>query len=81
MTADMITFEELLRIAAREPALAEVLSFVQVEYGLDELKAHWQGFLDSAEASGSFWADTSYCINDFALNLMVVTDYGESVFV
>lgn len=77
----MITFEELLKFAAREPALAEVLSFVQVEYGMDELVSHWHGFLDTASASGNKWADVSECINDFALNLMIVTDYGESVFV
>jgi hypothetical protein len=43
----MLSFERMLQRAGNYPGLAMATSFIQVEYGIRELEAHWDGFVDS----------------------------------
>lgn len=53
MRASDCTFEELRLDSASCPDLGKTLSFIQVEYGLKDLKALWQGFMDFSDDSGT----------------------------
>lgn len=50
-------------VARTHPPLAEVMSFVQVEDGLLELQANWDGFVDTSDHQGcTFKTKRKACI-------------------
>ena len=52
MKASSITFESMMRFAAGNFTLAEATSFIQVEHGIKELEACWDGFVDTSDDAG-----------------------------
>lgn len=42
-----LSFDTMMSAAEHFPGLALATSFIQVEYGILELEAHWEGFVDS----------------------------------
>jgi hypothetical protein len=50
MKASECTFEHMMRVASGLYELAETTSYLQVEYGLSELKACWDGFIHTSDA-------------------------------
>ena len=52
MKASDCTFDKMLVVAAANPMLAEAASYIQVEYGLAELQACWDGFVDTSDHYG-----------------------------
>lgn len=42
-----LRFESMMLAARHFPGLALATSFIQVEFGVKELEAHWAGFVDS----------------------------------
>ena len=48
MTSPQCTFEEMMEMATRMSSLGVMNSFFQVEFGLDELRSSWEGFLDTS---------------------------------
>jgi hypothetical protein len=77
MIASKCTFEQMMTAAAGNFLLAEATSFVQVEYGMDDLKASWQGFVDTSdEHNMEFKSRKDICIN-FAHALSNYIEYLE----
>jgi hypothetical protein len=67
----------MMKVAAGNFTLAEATSFVQVEYGMDDLQASWQGFVDTSdEHNMEFKSRKDICIN-FAHALSNYIEYLE----
>lgn len=49
MFASAVSFDRMRILAACNPRLAIATSFVQIEEGLDELHAMWDGFVDVSD--------------------------------
>lgn len=47
--ASSCSLESLLKFAEESYELSQILSYVQVEYGLDELRSCWEGFIVSSD--------------------------------
>lgn len=54
--------------------LSEATSFIQVEYGVLEVQACWDGFVDTSDNAGLTFKDLSDVCSHFAVAL---TDYIE----
>jgi hypothetical protein len=52
MIASDVTFEQMRRSARNLPELAIPASYMQVEYGLSELEACWDGFVHTSDHHG-----------------------------
>ena len=69
MIASNITFESMMRFAAGNFTLAEATSFLQVEYGMDDLRACWDGFVDTSDYAGLEFKDRKTICNEFTAAL------------
>lgn len=49
MKASEVTFDQMRRAARNNPTLAASSSYLQVEYGLAELHACWDGFVHTSD--------------------------------
>jgi hypothetical protein len=72
MKASDITFESMMRFAAGNFTLAEATSFLQVEYGMSELRACWDGFVDTSNNAELTFKDRKTLCNEFTA---VLSDY------
>lgn len=52
MLASDITFEQMLKASRNLPELGVLSSYMQVEYGLSELRACWEGFVHTSDGYG-----------------------------
>ena len=59
----------MMAIASGNPDLAKATSFMQVEYGLDDLRASWDGFVDSSKHYSIEFKTRKHLCNEFAKNL------------
>ncbi len=50
MKASQCSFNQMMVAAGKSFPLAEATSYIQVEYGLSELQACWDGFVDTSDA-------------------------------
>jgi hypothetical protein len=57
MRASELSFNEIAALSAGLPKLAILMSYIQVEYGIDDLRASWQGFSDSSDYYGNSYTD------------------------
>ena len=79
MKASDVTFDDMLAKRKANDMLAQATSFIQVEYGLEELLAHWTGFVDvSDDNEVTFTTKTRVC-NEFATALSEYIEYSEPV--
>ena len=69
MKASDVTFESMMRFAAGNFTLAEATSFLQVEYGMDELRACWDGFVDTSNNADLEFKDRKTICNEFTAAL------------
>lgn len=69
MKASEFPWDKLLTYSVISPEVGMTFSFVQVEYGLDELKAHWEGFRDAADYHNLQFDDRNHIITHFAHEL------------
>lgn len=69
MKASEITFESMMRFAAGNFTLAEATSFLQVEYGMSELRACWDGFVDTSNNAELTFKDRKTLCNEFTAAL------------
>ena len=67
----------MMAIAPRNPELARSTSFMQVEYGLDELKASWDGFVDTSKHYSIEFKTRKHLCNEFAKALAEYIIYLE----
>ena len=74
MTAGDMTLDDVRRLASGIEELNLTLSFIQVEEGLLELEACWDGFRDAANYFNQEFDDERDCAVQFGLS---VADFYE----
>jgi len=63
MKASECSFEKMLETACYIPDLAMATSFTQVEFGIAELHACWDGFVDTSDNyNQNFTTGTQICL-------------------
>lgn len=65
MKASAVSFEKMRILAACSPRLSVATSFIQVEYGLSELHAIWDGFADVSDHYGLNFPTRKRILLDF----------------
>jgi len=80
MKATDITFEQM-RIGARNnPELGVPASYIQIEYGLSELEACWDGFAHTSDNYGVIFKSKKEIYLEFANALSeYIENLGESI--
>lgn len=80
MLASEVTFEQMRRASRNISELGVPASYMQVEYGLAELEACWDGFSHTADAFQFTFKSRKEIYQEFANALNEYLDYlGESV--
>ena len=69
MKASDVNFESMMRFASGNFTLAEATSFLQVEYGMSDLRACWEGFVDTSDEAGLEFKDRKTICNEFTAAL------------
>lgn len=77
MNASDCSFEQMMKIASGMYELAEATSYMQVEYGLSELKACWDGFTHTSEAYDVKFKTRRHICKEFAYALSEYLAYLE----
>jgi hypothetical protein len=80
MLASEVTFDKMRIVARNNPELALPASYMQVEYGLEELEACWDGFVHTSDNYGQeFYSRKQICL-EFANALNEYIEFlGESI--
>lgn len=79
MRATECSFEELRIMSCRRPTLSVLLSYIQVEHGIHELQASWDGFTESSAYYGEEFSDKWEVCLGFERALHDFYDVGEPV--
>jgi hypothetical protein len=80
MLASEVSFEQMRRAARNNPELAVPASYLQVEYGLAELEACWDGFVHTSDYYNQTFATRKAINQEFANALNEYLEYlGEQV--
>ena len=75
MNITQCSFKQMMTIAAGNEKLAKASSFVQVEYGLKELQACWDGFVDTSEHYKVEFNTRKHLCDEFANALLEYVEY------
>jgi hypothetical protein len=75
MRASKVSFDQMMIGARNNPILGEATSFIQVEYGLDELKSSWQGFIDTSDHYNLTFTSRKNVHDEFANALADYVEY------
>ena len=79
MIASQCSFKQMLNCAITDRMLAEATSFIQVEYGIAELHACWDGFVDTSDHHNQEFKSRKQICAEFAHALADYIEYlGES---
>lgn len=79
MLASEVTFEQMRRASRNMSELGVPASYLQVEYGLAELEACWDGFVHSSDAYHQTFKSRKEIYLEFANALSEYLEYlGES---
>lgn len=79
MKASNCSFNDMLAAAAKDFSLATATSYLQVEYGLDELEACWDGFVHTSDHHGLEFRSRKNICSEFSNALNEYIEYlGES---
>lgn len=80
MNASEVSFDQMRRASRNLPELGVSASYLQVEYGLTELEACWDGFVHSSDAYDQTFKSRKAIYLEFANALSEYLDYlGESI--
>ena len=80
MIASQCSFEQMMFAAAEYFPLAEATSYIQVEYGLNELKGCWDGFVHTSDAYGQTFTSRKQICDEFTHALTEYIEHlGESL--
>jgi hypothetical protein len=80
MLASSVTFEQMRRAARNNPELGVPASYLQVEYGLAELEACWDGFVHTSDHYAQQFKSRKEIYLEFANALSEYLEYlGESI--
>ena len=66
MNITQCSFNQMMAIASGNPDLAKATSFIQVEYGLNELRASWDGFVDTSKHYSIEFKTRKHLCSEFA---------------
>ena len=66
MLASKCSFKQMFHEAFTNRTLAESTSFMQVEYGLNELEACWDGFVHTSDNYGQSFASRKEVCEEFS---------------
>jgi hypothetical protein len=75
MNITQCSFEQMMTQAAGNPELAKATSFMQVEYGIDDLRASWDGFVDTSKYYKVEFKTRKHLCERFAETLADYIDY------
>ena len=79
MKASECTFDKMMIVSAASPMLAEAASYIQVEYGLAELQACWDGFVHTSDYHDQEFKSRKQICAEFTYALTEYIHYlGES---
>ena len=80
MIASEVTFEQMRRASRNLTELGVPASYMQVEYGLAELEACWDGFVHTSDAYHQSFKSRKEIYQEFANALSEYLEYlGEPV--
>ena len=80
MLASSVTFEQMRRAARNNSELGVPASYLQVEYGLLELEACWDGFVHTSDHYDQRFKTRKEIYQEFANALSEYLEYlGESI--
>lgn len=80
MFASEVTFEQMRRSAKNRSDLGVAASYLQVEYGLDELLACWEGFVHTSDNYNQEFKNRKEVCDEFSTALNEYLEYlGESI--
>lgn len=80
MKTSNVSFSDMMKVAAGNPALGVAASYLQVEYGLDELRACWDGFVHTSDAYDLEFRTRKQVCMEFSVALNEYLEYlGESI--
>jgi hypothetical protein len=80
MLASEVTFEQMRRASRNLSELGVPASYMQVEYGLAELEACWDGFVHTSDAYDQSFKTRKAIYQEFANALSEYLEYlGESI--
>jgi hypothetical protein len=80
MLASEVTFEKMRIVARNNSELGLPVSYMQVEYGLKELEACWDGFVQTSDNFGQEFNSRKQVCLEFANALNEYLEYlGESI--
>jgi hypothetical protein len=80
MLASSVTFEQMRRAARNNPELGVPASYLQVEYGLAELEACWDGFVHTSDYYAQHFKTRKAIYLEFANALNEYLEYlGEQI--
>lgn len=79
MIASDVSFPQMMRVAAGNKTLALAASYLQVEYGLGELQACWEGFTHTSDNYDQTFKSRKQVCEEFSNALNEYIEYlGES---
>ncbi len=80
MLASSVTFEQMRRAARNNSELGVPASYLQVEYGLEELEACWDGFVHTSDHYQQHFKSRKEIYQEFANALSEYLEYlGEPI--
>ena len=80
MLASSVTFEQMRRAARNNSELGVPASYLQVEYGLAELEACWDGFVHTSDHYNQNFQTRKDIYQEFANALSEYLEYlGEQI--
>ena len=80
MLASSVTFEQMRRAARNNSELGVPASYLQVEYGLAELEACWDGFVHTSDHYDQHFKTRKAIYQEFANALSEYLQYlGEQI--
>lgn len=80
MNASDVSFEQMRRASRNLPELGVPASYIQVEYGLSELEASWDGFVHTSDHFNQSFKTRKEIYQEFANALREYLEYlGESI--
>ncbi len=80
MLASAVDFAQMRRAARNNPELGVPASYIQVEYGLEELESCWDGFVHSSDHYSQPFKTRKEIYLEFANALSEYLEYiGESI--
>jgi len=80
MLASSVTFEQMRRAARNNSELGVPASYLQVEYGLAELEACWDGFVHTSDHYDQHFKTRKAIYQEFANALSEYLEYlGEQI--